>query len=73
MIGNIFVQSWVIWATFHTASDHQKFPLVGYDLKNVLTILRNFAEHWVQEMKNSAAEEREGSSSAVNREKGREK
>ena len=37
LIGNIFVQSWLIWATFHPASDHQKFTLSGYDLKNVLT------------------------------------
>ena len=37
MIGNIFGQSWLIWASFHTASDHQSFPLLGIDLKNVLT------------------------------------
>ena len=40
MIGNIFVQSWLIWATFHTTGEHffhQKFPLLSSDLKNVLT------------------------------------
>ena len=36
IIGNIFVQSWLIWATFHTAS-HQKWLLLSSDLKNVLT------------------------------------
>ena len=36
MIGNIFVQPWLIWATFHTASDYERFPLLGYYLKNVL-------------------------------------
>ena len=36
LIGNIFVQSWLIWENFHTATDYQKFPLLGYDLKNVL-------------------------------------
>ena len=51
MIGNILVQAWLIWPTFHTASDHQKFLFLGYDLKKVLTILRNFAEYFVQELK----------------------
>ena len=40
MIENIFVQSWLIWATFHTTGERffdQKFPLLGSDLKNVLT------------------------------------
>ena len=40
MIRNIFVQSWLIWATFHTTGNiffHQKFPLLNSDLKNVLT------------------------------------
>ena len=40
MTGNIFVQSWLIWATFHTTGEHffhQKFPLLSSDLKNVLT------------------------------------
>ena len=40
MIGNIFVQSWLIWATFHTTGEHffhQMFPLLSSDLKNVLT------------------------------------
>ena len=40
MIGNIFVQSWLIWATFHTTGEHffhQKFPLLSSDLKNVFT------------------------------------
>ena len=40
MIGNIFVQSWLIWATFHTTGEHffhQKFPLLSSGLKNVLT------------------------------------
>ena len=39
-IGNIFVQSWLIWATFLTTGEHffhQKFPLLSSDLKNVLT------------------------------------
>ena len=50
MIGNIFVQSWQIWSTFHTASHNQTFPLLGYDLKNVLTILGNFPECCVQKL-----------------------
>ena len=40
MTGNIFAQSWLIWAIFHTTAEHffhQKFPLLSYDLKNVLT------------------------------------
>ena len=40
MIENIFVQSWLIWATFHTAGEHffhQKFRLLSSDLKIVLT------------------------------------
>ena len=40
MIGNIFLQSWLIWAIFHTTGEHffhQKFPLLSSDLKNVLT------------------------------------
>ena len=40
MMGNIFVQSWLIWATFYTTGEHffhQKFPLLSSDLKNVLT------------------------------------
>ena len=49
MIGNVLVQSWPAWATFHTASDHQMFPLLGYDLKNAHTILRKFVEYCVQE------------------------
>ena len=32
IIGNIFVQSWLICVTFHTAS-HQKFLLLSSDLK----------------------------------------
>ena len=39
MIGNIFVQPWLIWAIFHTTGEqffHQKFPLLSSDLKNVL-------------------------------------
>ena len=36
LIGNIFVQSWLIWGNFHTATDYQKFSLLGCDLKNVL-------------------------------------
>ena len=32
IIGNIFVQSWLIWATFQTAS-HQKSLLLSSDLK----------------------------------------
>ena len=36
LIGNIFVQSWLIWGTFHTETDYQKFPLLAYDLKNIL-------------------------------------
>ena len=39
MIGNIFVQSWLIWATSDTKGEHffhQKLPLLGSDLKNVL-------------------------------------
>ena len=39
MIWNIFVQSWLIWATFHTACEiffQEKFPLPSSDLKNVL-------------------------------------
>ena len=35
MIGNIFVQFGLIWATFFWF--HQKLPLLSYDLKNVLT------------------------------------
>ena len=38
MIGNIVVQSWLIWATLHIASDllfHQKFPFLSSDIKNV--------------------------------------
>ena len=34
MVGNTLVQSWLIWATFHTFF-HQKFPLLSSDLKNV--------------------------------------
>ena len=34
--GNIFVQSWLIWATFHTES-HQKLLLISSDLKDVIT------------------------------------
>ena len=41
LIGNIFVQSWLIWATFHTTNDYQKFLLLGYDLKNILTLSKN--------------------------------
>ena len=40
MIGNAFVQSWLIWATFHTTGEHlfhQKFPLLSSDLENLLT------------------------------------
>ena len=40
MIGNIFIQSWLIWAIFHTTREHffhLKFPLLSSDLKNVLT------------------------------------
>ena len=40
MIGNIFVQSWLIWTTFHTMREHffhQKFLLLSSTLKNVLT------------------------------------
>ena len=40
MIGNIFVQSWIIWATFHSTGEnffHQNFALLSSDLKNVLT------------------------------------
>ena len=40
MTGNIFAQSWLIWTIFHTTAEHffhQKFPLLSYDLKNVLT------------------------------------
>ena len=40
MIGNIFVQSWLIWATFHTTGEHffhQKFLVLSSDLKNVFT------------------------------------
>ena len=40
MIGNIFVQSWLISATFHTTPEHcfqQKFPFLSSELKNVLT------------------------------------
>ena len=36
IIANIFVQSWIIWATWHTAS-HQKFFLLSSGLKFVLT------------------------------------
>ena len=39
MIGNIFVQPWLIWAIFHTTGEqffHKKFPLLSSDLKNVL-------------------------------------
>ena len=39
MIWNIFFQSWLIWATFHTTGEHffrQKFPLLSSDLKNLL-------------------------------------
>ena len=36
LIGNIFVQSWLIWTTFHTATIYQNVPLLGYDLKNIL-------------------------------------
>ena len=40
MIGNTFVQSWLIWATFHTTGENffqQKFLLLSSDLKDVLT------------------------------------
>ena len=40
MIRNIFVQSSLIWAIFHTTGEHffhQMFPLLRSDLKNVLT------------------------------------
>ena len=40
MIRNIFVQSWLIWATFYTTGEHffhQKFPLLSSNLKIVLT------------------------------------
>ena len=40
MIGNIFAQSWLIWATFHTTGEHffhQRFLVLRSDLKNVLT------------------------------------
>ena len=46
MIGNIFVQSWLIWAIFHTTDEHffhQKFPLLSSDLKNVYT--KDFPMH----------------------------
>ena len=46
MIGNIFIQSWLIWATFHTTGEHcfhQKFPLLSSDLKNVYT--KDFPMH----------------------------
>ena len=36
LIGNIFLQSRLIWATSHIATDYQKFPLLVYYLKNVL-------------------------------------
>ena len=40
MIGNIFVQSWLIWATFDTTGEHcfhQKLPFLSFDLKNIFT------------------------------------
>ena len=39
MTGDTFVQSWLIWGTFHTTGEHlfhQKFSLLSSDLKNVL-------------------------------------
>ena len=39
MIGDIFVQSWLIWATFNTTGEHffhQKFSLLSSDLKKFL-------------------------------------
>ena len=37
MIGGIFFRSRLIRKTFHWVSDHQKLPLLGYNLKNILT------------------------------------
>ena len=37
-MSNFFEILALVWAIFQAANDHQKFPLLGYESKNVLAL-----------------------------------